>query len=189
MSQLYRVESGLRRKATGAQGANLRGKGQRPVLTADVKRFDSETVAGQKQRSSLSVPDREREHSVQPLEAVDALFSVKTEHDLHVTPAAEATALRFQLPPQLAIVVDLTVEDDGQPLILEHDRLLPGLQVDHRQAPEAQRNVFVVEKALVVWTTVDEGAGHGGDPKPSPLRVPRPQNADNAAHLFSILPT
>ena len=66
-----------------------------------------------------------------------------------------------QLAGQLAIVVDLAVEDDLHGAVFVADRLVAGLQVDDAEAihPEAERAVG--QQARLVGAAVLDGVAHG----------------------------
>ena len=51
---------------------------------------------------------------------------------------AKRCPLRFQLAPQLPVVVDLAVEDDANGAVLVVDRLMTACEVDDREPPHAE---------------------------------------------------
>src|SRR5205085_7475551 len=77
-----------------------------------VKRFDAEPVACAKQPARPSVPNRECEHPLNPLQAVLAPAEICLQQHFGVGARGELPAGALQLGAQLAMIVDLAVEDD-----------------------------------------------------------------------------
>ena len=75
-----------------------------------VERLDPEAVPRGEQRLSLLVPEREREHPAQPLEAGLAPLAVGAQDHLGV--GARVEAVLAEEPAQLDVVVDLAVVGD-----------------------------------------------------------------------------
>jgi hypothetical protein len=79
---------------------------------------------------------------------------------LGVAAGAEACALRLQLGAERLEVIDLAVEDDGQPPVLRPHRLGPAGQVDDRQPPMAERHARLQVRAFAVRTAMGDRVGH-----------------------------
>jgi hypothetical protein len=62
----------------------------------------------------------------------------------------EAMAHGFELTSQLAVVVDLAIEDQGAIAIVGKDRLVSIFQVDYAQANGSERDIFGFENALLI---------------------------------------
>ena len=93
-----------------------------------VQRLLAHAVAGEQQAPSRPVPDREREHPVQPIEAGFAVLRVEVNDDLGVRGASEVDAARDELGAELAVVVDLAVERDPDRAVRAHHRLRGGFR-------------------------------------------------------------
>jgi hypothetical protein len=105
-------------------------RGRAPVV---VERLDTEPIAREQQPPRAGVVDRDRPHTVEAGEALLAPFVVGLRHHLGVARACELAAERLQLCAQLAVVVDLAVEDKP-PACAGRERLVAVLgQVDDRQ--------------------------------------------------------
>ena len=115
-----------------------------------VQRLDAEAVARQEQRLLVAVPQREREHAAEALDAVLAPRLPGVHDDLGVAARAEDVAERLQLGDQLLVVVDLAVEDDDDAAVLVEQRLLAGREVDDRQAAVAEADARLDVKAAFV---------------------------------------
>ena len=64
-----------------------------------------------------------------------AVLLVEVDEHLGVAARREAVPGALELVPQLAVVVDLAVLDDGDPAVLVGDRLVAGREVDDREPP------------------------------------------------------
>jgi len=72
----------------------------------------------------------------------------------------ECVSAPQQLAPQLAVIVDLAVEDDDLGPIFVENRLAPAGQVDDAEPPHAQSHGAVHIDALVVRPSVPDGFAH-----------------------------
>src|SRR5215813_14580482 len=108
----------------GQQDLGLRREQQFAIKDAPVKRFFAEAVAGNKQTPAVMIPKREREHPVEVLDHFPAILLVKMRENFGVRSAAKGVPALFQIGAQFAIVVDLSVEDDGDAVIFVESRLL-----------------------------------------------------------------
>ena len=103
-----------------------------------VQRLHGQAVAGQKQRLAVAVPQHEREHAAQALDAVRPPGLPGMHDDLGVAAGVEHMAEGQQFGDQLGVVVDLPVEDDDHRTVFVEERLLAGGHVDDRQPPVAE---------------------------------------------------
>jgi hypothetical protein len=95
------------------------------------QRLDAELVGGQGERALALVEQREGEHVAQAAQARRAPAAPRLQQHLGVGAGPEADSGAVQLGPQLAIVADLAVEHEHQPVL--HERLVGrGRQVDDR---------------------------------------------------------
>ena len=101
------VEVGLDLRQEGQQRLHLGGEVEDAVDDRVVERLDPEAVARDEERLRLLVPEREREHAAQPLEAALAPLAVGAQDHLGV--GARAEAILAEQPAQLDVVVDLAV--------------------------------------------------------------------------------
>ena len=115
-----------------------RSPAQRPV-----ERLDAEAIAREQQPPPRRVPDREREHAAEALDAVVAPLLVGVDDRFGVGARAVAVAGRFELRPDVGVVVDLAVEDDPDRAVFVRQRLLAGGQIDDAQAAVAERGLVV----------------------------------------------
>src|SRR5207249_3215339 len=133
-----RLEARLR---IAAKRARLAREDEPAAVEAVVERLDAEAVARAEESSTPAVPERERPHPVEPLDARVTPLLVGGEDHLGVGGAVEAAALRLELGAQLAVVVDLTVVDELQRAVLACKRLQAGIgEVDDREPAKAERD-------------------------------------------------
>src|SRR4029077_13618540 len=83
----------------------LGGEREPVVARRVVERLDAEVFARQDERVVALVPDGQREHAVEALEAFNAEAFVEKENGLGVAVRAELASLRFELAAQLREVV------------------------------------------------------------------------------------
>ena len=119
-----------------------------------VQRFDAHAVARQKQRLLAAVPQRKGKHPAQALHAGGAPRLPRVDDDFGIAAGFEGVAQRLQLSHQGAVVVDLAVKDDAHRALGIEQRLLPGRQVNHRQAPVPQRQTRLQIHAVFVRAPV-----------------------------------
>ena len=132
-----------------------------------VQRLHPEPVAREQQPLPLRVPEREREHPAEVLDAVVAVLLVEVHDHLGVAARGEPVALRLELGAQRAKVVDLPVEDDLDGAVLALLRLMPAGNVDDREPlmrEDARAPVAAGKDDLprLVRAAMPEQSGHGG---------------------------
>ena len=120
------------------QCLELRSEQKRAADLRVVERLFPEAVAREDEAPLGLVPEREREHAVQPLDAVRAEVFVEMHEHLGVSVRRETVAACLEFAAQLAEVVDLAVEDELDGAVLVRDRLVARLEVDDRKAAEAE---------------------------------------------------
>ena len=124
-----------RHEARGKQRPHLRPEQQPSMLGPVVQRLDAEPVSRQQAFALALVPDRQRKHPAQLLDAGFAACLVGSKNHFSVALGHELDAFQLERPAQFAKVVDLAAEDDGQAAVWRGHRLMPGgAQVDDRQS-------------------------------------------------------
>jgi hypothetical protein len=126
-----------------------------------VERLDAEAVTGEEQLGARAVPDREREHSVEALDARGPPLGVRVEHDLGVGVRAERATGRRQLLAQLDEVVDLAVVGDPVAAVARpHRHRARGRRVDDRQPAVDQPDRAVRVLAPSVRSAMGDHVAH-----------------------------
>ena len=106
------------RRQLGAKGEEV------PPATVE-QRLLSHAIPGKEEGLPLPVPDRDREHPPQALDARRAFLLEKVQDDLGVGAGPEPVPSRLQPGPQILEVVDFPVEDDPEGFVLVGHRLVP----------------------------------------------------------------
>src|SRR5690606_8601692 len=110
--------------------------------------------------SRRAVPDRECEHAVEPIQEVQSPRIVGMGRNFAVRPRSETASQGLQLSRELAVVVDLTVDDSHGCLALSAKRLAAAGYVDDRQATVSEDDTRPREHAFVVRATVPDACKH-----------------------------
>src|SRR2546428_8014713 len=100
-----------------------------------VKGLDAEPVARTEQPATVAIPDRECEHPLDARETVLTPAQIRVEQYLGVGTCRERRASPLELGAQLAVIVDLSVEDDPPPPPPRPPR--HGLDATPREAEDA----------------------------------------------------
>src|SRR5439155_7953981 len=114
----------------GDQRLDLRGEAEAPRPARVEERLDPEAVPGEDEPPGRAVPDGEREHAVQPRDAVGPVVLVDVDDRLAVASGLEAMAACLELRSTLAIVEYITVAHYQRLDGLVHQRLRAAGYVD-----------------------------------------------------------
>jgi hypothetical protein len=152
------------------QRAKLRAEDQRGGRGRVVDRLFAHAVTRQKELAALRVPDREREHPVQPLHALLAPLLPGVHEDFRVAMRAETMATTLQLRTQIGVVVDLSVERRPDGARLVGDGLITRVEVDDAEAPDAEREAAVEMETLGVRPAMSQLIRHTLDERALPLQ-------------------
>ncbi len=150
-----------RRQRMPQQAAQFGGEGKGPVGQERViERLFAEPVASQEQLLPPAVPQREREHPFEPVEARRPPALPGMHDRFGVAVGAEDMAARQQLRPQRGVIVDLAVEDDRDRFIFVKNRLLAAFKIDDRQPPMSEPHPRFDMKPLAVGAAMRKRRGH-----------------------------
>ena len=129
-------------RAEREQPLDLGRERERATVVDVDERLDPVAVAAAEQHAAPRVPERERPHPVEAVEAVLAPLLVRVHDDFRVGVRAEAVAVRLELAPQLDEVVDLAVEGDPDRPVLVAERLVSrSREVLDREAARAEHEI------------------------------------------------
>ena len=115
----------------------------------------------------------------------------KLQDDLGVAFGGEDAALPLQIALELAVIVDLTVEDDGQPAGRTRHRLVGArIEIDDRQPPMAEDDAVggIAPLAFGVRPPPRHGLGHARDRAGAFTGPPAERSACYAAHAAMTPP-
>src|SRR5207247_9873690 len=115
----FREDRVVQRGADAARGQerfDLRREQQLVLGRGVVERFDPEPIPREKEATLPPVPQGEREHPPEALDAPLPFFLVDAQDRLGVAPRLVAVATGFETGPERGVVVDLAVVDDPDAL-------------------------------------------------------------------------
>src|SRR5262249_42507782 len=131
---------GARTVRVGEQGLQLGGERQCASAVTIVERLFARTIAGENETVLLPGVQPEREHTGNPAQSLRTPSPVRLEQDLRIARALELMTALLELSAQLAVVVDLTVQDDAAPACRVVHRLVATWgEIDDRQSAMRQR--------------------------------------------------
>ncbi len=136
-----------RQAAAGLEGARLRGEAQLPAVERVEERLDAVGVARQDELAGGGVPDRQSVHATQLRQRPRALSAPELEDHFGVGTAVEADAGGREPRRQLAEIVDLAVEDDGEAPVGGGHRLRPGRREVEDREPAVGKQQAAVGRA------------------------------------------
>ncbi len=139
---------------------DLRREQQLPLGDAVVQGLDAEPVPREEQALLAPVPDGEREHALQRLDAALRLFLVEVHDGLGVAAGPVAMAVRLEAGAQGGVVVDLAVEGDPDPLVLVRHRLLAARDVHDGEAAVGEADRPVDPEPFAVRAAMAEHVAH-----------------------------
>ena len=152
----------MRQTGKRPQRLQLGSEHQRPRVPRVMERLHAEMIAGEKELAAASVPQREREHAGETSQQFRAPLSPAVDQHFAVAVGGEDVTCRGQLASQLAEVVDLAVEDDGDRTVRGDQRLPAAGKVDDRQPAVPESDRPVAEEAVGVGAAMRERGGHRG---------------------------
>ena len=103
---------------------------------------------------------------------------VQVHKDFRVAAGGEAMSLRLEAGAQLAVIVDLAVEDDDESAVFVRDRLMAARHVDDAEPADAEADAVGEIEPFVVRTAVHHGPGHAAQDG----RVDGAKDTADAAH-------
>src|SRR2546430_3432716 len=117
-----------------------------------------------------------------------AVLFVEMDNGLGIALRAITVAAGFEIRAQLLVVVDFTVVNNPEVLVLVRDWLVPCLDVNNAQSAHSQSNVALHKEPVVIRTTVHDLRIHMR--QRVAFHVPartETKNSANSAHLAKFL--
>ena len=142
------------------QGLDFGAERKRTVVLGVVERLDADAVSGEEQRPAASIPQGDAEHPAEVRERVLAPLLISVHDRLGIGIGVELVPVRGELRAQLAVVVNLPVEDHPDGSVFVANRLVAAGEVDDAQAAHAERRAIRDEHPLVVWPAVTDDIAH-----------------------------
>jgi len=186
--QRHRVDGGVD-ATTGEQSRQRAREPQGPTDLREVQGLDAESVTTEQDTSAAGLHDGEREHADEVRHHVVAPAVVAGEDHLGVAGGVERVPGIRQLPAQLRVVVDATVERDHGAEVRPGQRLRrPFGEVDHLQATMSQRHPALGPHPRSVGTTGGHRLGHPGHDGCVGSAPVVADLAAESAHLVAVTP-
>jgi hypothetical protein len=149
-----------RHEAALEDGLDFGREDQAIAAARPVERFDPEAVAGHEQTAPACIPDGEREHAAEVVDAGVAPLLVGVHDALGIRLRAIQVPKPLELAPQIAVVVDLAVEGNPGRLVLVGERLLAGGQIHDAQTAVAKCRLLVDKDPFSVGTAMHDAVAH-----------------------------
>src|SRR5688572_4359586 len=126
----------------------FRGEQKCVVKNAPVERLLAKPIAREQQPVPPEIPKRKGKHAVELVYHVIAIFRVEMRKDLGVRHCLKRTAALLELFTQLAIVINLSVQNDSDTLVFVERWLFARDQIDDREASHTERHALRNEQTL-----------------------------------------
>src|SRR5206468_9085828 len=136
------------------------GEAEAPGAARVEERLEPGAVPGDAEPAGRAVPDRQREHAVQPPDVDGPAVLVEMDDRLAVARGLEAMAARFELRAERAIVVDLAVAHHPHRAGLVHQRLRAAGHVNDGEPAVSERRLAGDPVSLAVRPALGEGGRH-----------------------------
>ncbi len=170
----------------GQKRLDLRGEKKRPIVGVNViERFHAETITRDEQLLRAPIPDGERKHAPEVVDAAVAILLVQMQDRLRVGARREYVAPRLKAGSMIGVVVDLPIEDDLKRSVLVGHGLMARSHIDDAEAAMRETDRAFDEKARVVRTTVPQDIPHADEDRLVHIVATSAGEGDtaNAAHV------
>ena len=127
------------------------------------QRLLAQAIACEQHAPRRQIGNGKREHAIQALRARIAILFVGVNNRFGIGLRPELMPLLDQVVAQLAVVVDLAVEDDPHRAVLVGHRLITAGAIDDRETTMTERHPGGLELRATVRTAVIQAVGHGFD--------------------------
>ena len=133
---------GSRNRGMLGQPCQFTGECKEAGSCGVVQRFLAETIPGQKQTTSYSIENGEREHAINPRRQLFAPFLPAVHQHFSVRMIrSKAVAAALEIGPELGVIIDFAVENDADLAVLVPHRLMARGEVNDRQPPMAEKDM------------------------------------------------
>ncbi len=146
--------------ASGQYRLDLRRKQQLIFGPGVVERLDPEPVPRQQETPAGPVPQREREHALEPLDAALPFLLVEMQDGLGVAAGPIRVATLLESGPERGVVVDFAVVDDPRGPILVGHRLTASGHIHDGEPAHAEPHGAFDPEPLPVGPAVAQDVAH-----------------------------
>src|SRR6266498_2952214 len=120
------------------QNFGFGSKQESVIKNPPVQRLLTKPIPCNEQSVAFQIPQGKGKHAIKVLDHFVPIHFIQVRQYLGVGFASERVATSFQINPQAAIVVDFSVENDGDSLVFIENRLLSGNQINYGEASHSQ---------------------------------------------------
>src|SRR5262249_44965579 len=142
-------------------GLDLGSEQQRVVALRVKQRSDPGLVPRKHQLMLVPVVKSHGELAVQPTDEAGAVVLIHMDEDFDIAAGAETVTARFELPAQIAKIIDFAVADRDDRAVLVEVRLIAGGEIDNGKPAARQSNSVAEERAAIVRTAMGDPTSHG----------------------------
>src|SRR2546426_5067784 len=141
---------------------NLRLRSEQQCVAEDtpVERLLAKAITCYKKSAPFRIPQSKRKHSVHVLDHLLAVLFIKMRQHFRVRRASERVATFFQVLSELAIIVDFTVEDDGDALVFVEGGLFAANKIDDCEPAHAERNALRDHETFRIGPAMNHALAH-----------------------------
>ena len=111
----------------------------------------------------MSVPYGKGEHAPELGHALHAPLLPTVDDDLGIAIGFESVSVLLERRPELAKIVDASIEDNRDGAILVVHRLASARWIDDCETSVAERDAGRHEIAFAIWSTMAQAVGHADD--------------------------
>src|SRR5579875_3192741 len=123
-----------------------------------MQRLDAQTIACQQQAPALFIENRKGKHASQLMDAIGAVFLIEMYNHFGIGVGIKMMTFAFKLRTQFGEVVNLSVEDNPDRLILVLNRLAAASHVNNAQSPHSTADWPSHVKSLIIRPWIDCGS-------------------------------
>src|SRR6185437_7027225 len=140
-----------------AERLQRRGNNKRSFQNRPGKRFDPEAVASAEYCTLLTIPDDKSKHAIEAVDDFMPPMSKSFKENFGIRVGLKLDPLSSQFFSQFFEIVNFTIKYDDKPPITALHRLLPGREIDNRQAPMQKHDTILTPLAHFVWAAMLDG--------------------------------
>ena len=171
------------------QRLDLRSEQEDPIAEVVVQRLDPIAVAGEEERTRITVPNREGEHPVQAMDARRPPLLIRLQHDFGIGAGVELVPLGLEVHSQAREVVDLAIEDDDATAVRVRHRLVTrGREINDGEPAVPETDKGLHPGALTIWAPMSQSRGHLVQDDRGDRFSPYVEDSRNPAHFPTPAP-
>ena len=157
------------------------------MMDAVVQRLDADAVTNEPELAFLCVPEANREHTAEAVNAIDPPLLKCVQDYLSISMGRKLVAGQVEFAPNVLEIVYFAVANDGDRLVLVEHRLGSARWVDDAEALVAKPHGLIEEEPAAVGPAVRECLDYPVEVLARPVVSDTEDDARDAAHLVESL--